>query len=304
MEHDVVLADKVHEARVGAFPPQFPVVGPEILGVGDVADGRVKPHVEHFPLCPFHGHGDTPVEVAAHGTGFQAHVEPAFALSHHVAAPFCVVLRDPRLEPLLVLVERQIPVLRLFHHRHRAAHGALGVDEFLGRKSRAAFLALVAVGALCVAVGAFACDVAVGEEGLCLLVVVLLAFLLHKLALVVELAEEVGGRLAVRFARGASEHVERDAELFKRVLDDAVISVHNLLRRAAFLACADGDGHAVLVRAADVEHVLPFEAQVAHVDVGGDVHPGKVSYMHAAVGVGQGCRDEGAVEFLFHKYIV
>ena len=105
----------------------------------------------------------------------------------------------------------------------------------------------------------------------------------------------------MRFARGASEHVERDAELFKRVLDDAVISVHNLLRRAAFLACADRDGHAVLVRAADVEHVLPFEAQVAHVDVGGDIHPGEVSYMHAAVGVGQGCRDEGAVEFLFHK---
>ena len=47
------------------------------------------------------------------------------------------------------------------------------------------------------AVGALAHDVAVGEEGLHLLVVVLLAGLLDEFPLVVEFAEEVGGKLVV-----------------------------------------------------------------------------------------------------------
>lgn len=46
-------------------------------------------------------------------------------------------------------------------------------------------------------VGAFASDVTVGKEGVCFFVVILFAFLFHKFALIIELAEEVGSCLFV-----------------------------------------------------------------------------------------------------------
>ena len=62
------------------------------------------------------------------------------------------------------------------------------------------------------AVWAFAGDVAVGEEGFGLLVIVLFAFAFEEFALVVERAEEVGRHLSVRCTGGAGVDVERDAE--------------------------------------------------------------------------------------------
>ena len=58
---------------------------------------------------------------------------------------------------------------------------------------------LVAVGTFGVAAGALAGDVAVSQEGLGFLVVVLHGGLFDEFALVVELAEEVGSRLVVYF---------------------------------------------------------------------------------------------------------
>ena len=76
VEHDVVLADEMDHACFGILPPFGIVVADEVDGVGDITDGGVKPYVEHLSLGAFYGHGDTPVEVAAHGAGLQAHVEP------------------------------------------------------------------------------------------------------------------------------------------------------------------------------------------------------------------------------------
>ena len=144
-------------------------------------------------------------------------------------------------------VERQIPVASLAEHGRGAAHGAARVDEFGGRECRAAFLALVAIGPFGVAVRTFARDVAVGQESLGFLVIVLLTLFFHKLALVVERAEEVGGQLAVGGRGGATKEVERDAKAFKRFADDAVVAVYDFLGRAALFAGTDGDGHAVFV---------------------------------------------------------
>ena len=110
MEDDVVLPDEVQEARVFALPPLLPAVGQELLRIGDIADGRIEPHVEHLALSALYGHGDTPVEVTAHSTGLQTSVEPALTLPVDIALPLLVVLEDPLLEEGLVLVEGQIPV--------------------------------------------------------------------------------------------------------------------------------------------------------------------------------------------------
>ena len=207
----------------------------------------------------------------------------------------------PLLQPRLIVVERQIPVLRLLHHGLGAADGGVRVDEFHGAEVAAALLALVAIGVEVVAVWAFAHDIAVGQKLAGLFVIILLGLLLHELAVVVELAEEVAGQPMVRGAGGAAVDVERNAELLERLLDHRVVAVHHVLRGDALLAGADGDGHAVLVASADEDDVLALQPQVADVDVGGYIHAGQVADVHATVGVWQRGGDGSAfIVFLFH----
>ena len=73
---------------------------------------------------------------------------------------------------------------------------------------------------------------------------------------------------------GAGEMVEADVQLVKKFLDLLVVLVHVLLVRDARFLGVDGDGHAVLVGAADVQHVLAVLAQEAAVDIRGQVGPG------------------------------
>ena len=227
VEDDVILADEVDEARLGVFPPLFPVVGQQLLGVADVADGRIKPYIQHLALGTLHRHGNTPIQVAAHGTGLQAHVQPTLALAVDVGTPLLVVLQYPLAQPWLVLVQRQIPVRRLLHHGFASADGTLRINQLCGAERRAALLALVAISTLSVATGTFARDVAVGQESLCLLVIILHRGLLDKLALVIELAEEVRCCVMVHLRCGASIDIERNAEFFERLFDELVIAVHD-----------------------------------------------------------------------------
>ena len=272
----------------------------QLLGVADVADGRIKPYIQHLALGTLHRHGDTPIQVAAHGTGLQAHVQPTLALAVDVGTPLLVVLQYPLAQPRLVLVQGQIPVRGLLHHGLTAADGALGVNQLRGAERRAALLALVAISALSVATGTFARDVAVGQESLGLLVIVLHRGLLDELALVIELAEEVRCRVMVHLRRGASIDIERNAELLKRLFDKFVVAVHDVLRRAAFFLGADGDGHPVLVASSDEEDLFFLQPQVADIDVSRYIHPGQVADMHRSVGIGQGRCHRGTFEFLFH----
>ena len=117
MEDNVVFSDEVHESCFRVFPPFLPAVGQQFFCIRDISYGRVEPHVEHLSLCSLHGNGDTPVEVACHGARLQVEVEPALALSVHVGTPLLVPLEYPFLKPVLIFVERQIPVFRLFQHR-------------------------------------------------------------------------------------------------------------------------------------------------------------------------------------------
>jgi len=102
-----------------------------------------------------------------------------------------VPFKDPLLQPVLILVERQIPILGLAQLGLGATDGGVRIDEFHRAEVAATFLTLVAIGVRIAAVRAGAHDVAVGEELLSLGVVELLALFLDELAVVVELTEEV-----------------------------------------------------------------------------------------------------------------
>ena len=129
VEHDVVLTDKMNQTRVLILPPLLPVAPllrltlAELLGIRHIADGGIEPYIEHLALSIVDRHGDTPVQVAGHGAWLQVHVEPALALAVDVGAPLLVLLEDPLLQPVLILVQGQIPVLRLLHHRRRPRDG-------------------------------------------------------------------------------------------------------------------------------------------------------------------------------------
>ena len=103
-------------------------------------------------------------------------------------------------------------MLGLLLDKLAAAEGRLRVNQLVRAEGRAALLALVAIGALCAAARAGAGDVAVSEEGLGLLVIVLLAHLLYELALLIELPEEVRGVLVVSLRRCPRIYVEVDSE--------------------------------------------------------------------------------------------
>ena len=172
VEDDVVLADKVDHLGVLRLPITFPI-GRKILCSRYITDRSVEPHIEHLALGPLHRNRDAPVEVAAHGTRLKTSVEPALALPVDVRFPLLVPVQNPFTQEFLIAVQRQVPMLRFAFHGHRTRHGAVRVDQFVGRKGRAALLALVAVGAVIAALGTGPHDIPVGQEGLRLLVVIL-----------------------------------------------------------------------------------------------------------------------------------
>ena len=252
MEHDVVLTDEVDETAFRVLPPllpcaQFRVRITKFLRIRDVTDRRIEPHIKHFALGTFHWHRNTPVEVASHSTRFQSRVEPRLALSIHVWSPFLMFFKNPLFEPRLIVVERQIPMLGATLHERIARVGIVWIDEFIGRKCCTTLLALVSVRLWSMATRTLATDVAVGEELLLSLIVVLVAFYLHKLAFVVELAEEISSKLVMDGRSGATIDIERNAEVGKRFLNQIVIAVHHVLRCATFFLGTNRDRHSVLI---------------------------------------------------------
>ena len=200
-----------------------------------------------------------------------------------------MLFQYPLLQPLLILVQRQIPVRRGFLRQRVAVDGIVRVYQLIGRQRSAAFLALVAVSTLRMTPRTLPADVTVGQKLLCLRVVELLRRLLNELTIVVQLAEIVRRKLMMGLARGARIYIERDTKLLKRRLYQLVVSVHHLLRGDTLFAGADGNGHAVLIASAHKKHLLAFQTEVPHINICGHIHPRKVSDMHRPVRIRQ-CR--------------
>ena len=305
VEDDVVFADEMDQSGLWVFPPLLPRAKfgmgvTELFGVRNVADGSIKPHIEHLAFSTFDGHGNTPVEVACHSTRTQSAIEPALALTIDIASPLLVLLQNPLFEPLLVLVKGKIPMLRRFFDKRVACFSVIGVDEFLGRKRSAAFLALVAISLRSMATRTLSADVAVGQEVAGLLVVELFAHLFNELAIVIEFAEEVAGKLVVRLARSATINIEGNAKPLEAVLDQVVVAVDNLLHRNALFASPDGNRNTMLVAASDEQAFAALQPEIASIDVSWHVNTSKVTDMYRSVRVRQSGRNSGSLEMLFH----
>ena len=109
-----------------------------------------------------------------------------------IGTPLFVLLENPLFEPLLVLVEGEVPVFGLLLGEWVAVDGVVWVDEFVRREGCSALLALVAISTCCMAPWAFATDVAVGEELLGLWIIELLGSLFYKFTIIIEVTEKVG----------------------------------------------------------------------------------------------------------------
>ena len=74
MEHNIVFSDEMHQTCVGLFPPFLPrtkafgLCLTQLNGVGNVADGGIKPHIKHFSFGAFYGNRNTPFQVTSHSS--------------------------------------------------------------------------------------------------------------------------------------------------------------------------------------------------------------------------------------------
>lgn len=107
----------------------------------------------------------------------------------------------------------------------------------------------------------------------------------------------------MRFRSRAAIDIEGDAEVLKALLNHAVIAVDDVLRRHALLFGANGDRHAVLIRAADEDDVLLLQAKIADINISRYVDTCQVAYMYAAVGIRKSRGDGSAFEFFIHNQI-
>ena len=131
VEYDIVFADEMYQLRVFALPVIAPH-GRQLLSRRDVANGRVKPHVEHFAFCTLDGHRHAPGAVSGHGAGLQAGVYPAFTLAVYIAFPLVLLAGDnPFAQPFFVLIQWKIPVLGKALFRDCIAQCAFRIDELL-----------------------------------------------------------------------------------------------------------------------------------------------------------------------------
>ena len=282
----------MYQTGVLVLPPLLPVAPllgfflTELLGVRYIADGRVEPYVEYLTVGPLDGYGDTPVEVAGHRTGLQVHVEPRLALAIYVRTPLFMFLEDPLLQPVLIVVQGQIPVLRLLQYGSGARDGRFRVDQFRRREVTSALLTLIAVGVGIATMGALASDVAVGEKLLSLFVIELRGGLLCQLTFVVEFAEPVGGKLMMGVRGRAAIDIEGDTELLETLLDHLVVAIYHILWGDALLTGTDGDGHTVFIRSTDEQHFALLQAKIAHIDISRHIHTSQMTDMHTAVGIG------------------
>ena len=146
------------------FPVFLPFRG-QFPGGGNIPDGRVKPHIEHFPFSSFNWNFHTPVEVAGNGTRLKPLVDPRLALSVNIYFPVLFMpFQDPFAQPRFILVKREEPVPCFSQHRFVSAEHRFRINQVGGVQRGAAFFALVTVSFFISAVGACSGDVPVGKE--------------------------------------------------------------------------------------------------------------------------------------------
>ena len=83
VEDDVILTDEMYHLGILALPIFLPI-GRKVLSCRDIANRCVEPNVQHLTLGALDRNGNTPIQIAAHGTRLQTTVQPALALTINV----------------------------------------------------------------------------------------------------------------------------------------------------------------------------------------------------------------------------
>ena len=171
--------------------------------------------------------------------------------------------------------------------------------QFHRAEVAATLLTLVAISIRIATVRTFAHDITVGKELMSLLVIVLLALLFNELTIVIEFAEEVGGKLVMCWTGCTAIHIKGDTKLFERILYHLMIAITNVLWGDTFFLCTDCDWHTMLVTATDKDYLTLLQSEITYIDIGWNIHTSKVSYMYTTISVWQCRRNRDAFEFLF-----
>jgi hypothetical protein len=123
----------------------------------------------------------------------------------------------------------------------------MGIDQFIRTQSASTLLTLVTVGSLSTAFGAGTHYISVRKETFGLLIIILLALPLHKLSLIIEFLKKFRCSFVVNPGTGTGIDVKLNPEIGKRVFDDAVVFVNNILGSTTLLSSLNGDWNSVLV---------------------------------------------------------
>ena len=291
VKDDVVLAQEIDEFAVRVQPVVLPPVGIALFhrplpGGRHVAQRIFEPDVHDLAHRVIRRQRHAPVQVARDGAVGQPLVEPALTVVPDVILPV-FLLPDPILQPGRHAGKLEVPVVGRAHLEGAFTGFAAGVDQLRGVENGAAGLALVAPGAVRSAMGARAFHVTIGQEAVAGRAVDLVDFPDVETVLFFQAAEIGPGRFVVDGPGSLGEIVVDDAEVFEGALDDGIVLVHEFLGRYACLLGRQGDGHAVIVRSADVDDVPAFQPLVAYVDVAGQMDAGDMADVELAVRVGQ-----------------
>ena len=305
MENDIVLSDEMDQSCLLILPPLLPASQlrtsiTKFLGIADVTNGSIKPNIKNLTVRTFYRHRNTPIKVTRHSTRTKSAIEPTLALSVNIAAPFLVILKYPLLKPLLVLVQRQIPMLRRLLDKRITCLCIIGINQFLGRKSGTTLLALITISLGSMAARTLTTNVAVCKEMTSLFVKELLTNLLHKLAFVIKLTEKVARQLVVRIARGTAINVERNTKTLETVLNKIMIAVNHLLNRYAFLAGTNGYGHTMLIATTDEQTFASLQTKVARIDISGHINTCQMTNMYRSVCIRQSRCNGCSLELFSH----
>ena len=305
VKDDVVLAEEIDELAVRIQPVVLPPVGIALRhrpfpGGRHVTQRVFEPDVHDLAHGVFHRQRHAPVQVARDGAVGEPLVEPAPAIVAYVVLPVLFRL-DPRLQPGRNAGELEIPVIDRPDLERTFTEFAVRINQLRGVENGAAGLALVPPGAVRSAVGARAFHVTIGQEAVAGRTVDLVDFPHVEAALLFQAADVGPGRFVVDGPGGLGEIVVDDAEVFEGTLDDGIVLVHEFLGRCAFLLGRQGDGHAVIVRSADVNDVPAFQPLVADIDVPWQMDAGDMADVQFAVRVGQRV---GYEYFLRHGFLM
>ena len=268
---------------VGA-PPAFPVGFRQAIGIdpfggaGDVFDGGVEPDIEDLALHARPGlialpDRHAPVQVAGDAPVLQAVtvVQPFLCNRRGQDRPVCLAV-DPGFQLVAQGALAQVEVLRLAHLKiGGAGNGRAGIDQVGRVQLLGAVFALVAPRTVIAAVRAGAFDVAVGQEAVVGDREHLLFAHLFDQPVFGQLAGEMLGQAVVALAGRAAEMIEGQAEAIGDALLHGVHFGAELFHRLAGLGGGQLGRGAMFIGGAQKQHFVTAPAQVARIEVGGQL---------------------------------